>query len=237
MKLRASALLLLLGMGIVFGGACLPLASQEYKQNSNAKASGLEKVDPKSAAPPAYRQPLEQEKAPKRMAWTKALQPRYEINFGREYPAQGLVYFNELEAWGRNHNLLLLPDLALRGLQDFEAARIPDTGLTFELDAPVFSRVYLYLDLAAYRPLGEAGEASLHKAPLSYLEVLVNGHSLKTVYYKTRGTQPGTLIPSPLVVPVELEHIPYGKLQVLLRPGPQKNNFAIWDAFVSSYPL
>ena len=199
----------LLVLGIALGGTYAPLASQ----------SDLEKINPSP-----------QNAAPKRMAWTRPQRALYEINFGRSYSGHTVIYFNELEAWARNRNLLLLPDLALRGLQNFEAVLIPASGLRFKLDAPTFSRVYLYLDLATYKSLEKK---NLGKTSLSWLEVIVNGYSLKIVY---QGAQAGRFIQSPLVIPVELEQIPEGKLQVFLRPAPHETRFAIWDAFVSSYP-
>ena len=209
---------LLLALWMSFLG-CTPLASQEYEDRTEHQKN-LQKLKPS----------IEQ-KAPKRKAWHRVSQPRYEINFGRKRSGDGLVYSNELEAWARNRNLLLKPDLALRGLQDFEAALIPSSGLRFHLDAPVFSRVYLYLDLVTYRPLGKNKQA---KSPLSWLEVIVNGRSLKISY---QAFQSGPFLSSPLVIPVELEYIPEGKLEVFLRPAPHETKFAIWDAFVSSHPL
>ena len=212
-------------LGTILLGNCRQLASEEYGDLEKGQKA-LRRVSSSSPS-----------KAPKRifMSWKRTKAPLYEINFGRKYSSQGPVYFNELEAWARNRNLVLLPDLALRGLKDFEGTLIPSSGLRFHLDAPVFSRVYLYLDLATYKALGKI---KLPRTALNWLEIIVNGHSLKIVY---QGYQSGPFIQSPLVVPVELEQISKeGKLEILLRPDPHtsyggyKARFAIWDAFVSS---
>ena len=153
--------------------------------------------------------------------WTKPLEPKYEINFGKETPDYRIIYTNELFQWGETRNLILQKDLALRSLQDFEAVIVEPYGLRFRLDAPEFSRLYLYLDLVSYR----AKENSQPRKN-SYLEVLVNGYSLRTFYNP---------IPNLAIVTVDLEHIQHGWLDILLRGTRLENaNFAIWDAFVSS---
>ena len=157
----------------------------------------------------------------------------YELNFGRGNTEQqdikgSVVYFRDLESWGRSRGLILLPDLPFRNLQDFEAQLIPPYGLSFSLSAPGRSDVFLYLDLAVYRPREQKDAVAVRK--IVWLEVLVNGNQVGLAY------QGGSSFSSsPLRFKIPREHIPSRKMKVKLLPSPGNPYFAIWDSFVSPF--
>ncbi len=152
-----------------------------------------------------------------------ALRLPYEHNFGTDPQHRDYLPDREIELWARNQNLILVPDDPGYNLQDFEAETIPPYGKTFELGAPGDGRVYLHLDLVAFRPL-ENGDIPR----VRWLQVFVNDHLLATLY---RGG--GAFLESPQVILVEREHTMDRRLQVYLRPSPGDGYFAIWDAYVT----
>ncbi len=214
MKRVIITLVVLLSGVVIF----VALVSIEARETREAKAKGLSKFSP----------------SPKqRIAWEKVASPIYEINFNKQDSNNSIVYAKELGQRAKENRLELVPDSSLRGMQDFEAAVIPSSGLRFELDAPVFSRVYLYLDLVSYKASGDKKnrDGVYPKAKAYWLEISVNSHKLKLLYQS-----PVHQIKSPLVIPIDLEYIPRGKLKVLLQPSLEAGAiFAIWDVFVSRH--
>lgn len=156
----------------------------------------------------------------------------------------------ELEVWARNRNLRLQLDCPNGALQNYIAEAIPSQGLEFTLAAPGRSRVFLYLDLVAFRPAQdntlrvegecEAGSDLIRypgkmKGLLSrvqWLEVIVNGKVLKTLYQGG-----GVFIRSPVEVIVNREDMMDRILRIRLLPSPGSGFFAIWDVFASRRPL
>ncbi len=128
----------------------------------------------------------------------------------------------ELDIWARNHNLALIPDSPLRDLQDFEAEVIPEQGAEFKLVAPGAGRVFLYLDMVTFRTL------STETMKVHWLDILVNGHPVRTIY-SGGGADPV----SPLIIPIDREFMDRRMLRIQLRPAPGDGFFAVWDAFVS----
>lgn len=129
-------------------------------------------------------------------------------------------------------------------MDDFEAEVIPVQGMDFVLSAPGKGRVYLYLDLVSFVPSSRYdlqtednycypdSEKSVYKDDpvilpgMRWLEILVNGKSLKTVY-----TGNGIFLNTPIVVIVDREYAFRRTLKVTLKPSPGETFFGIWDAF------
>lgn len=145
-----------------------------------------------------------------------------EVNFGRRELVGRFMPARELELWARNHNLDLVPDSPLRDIQDFEAEVIPEQGADFKLVAPGTGRVFLYLDLVTFRPL------SAETMQVQWMDVLVNGQVVRTIY-----AGGGADLPSPVIIPIDREHMERRLLRIKLRPAPGDGFFALWDAFVS----
>ena len=177
--------------------------------------------------------------------------PPASIQFPRQPIGGGtrLVTAGELNVWGRSRNLVLVDDCGLGGLKDGLAEVIPSTGLDMVLSAPGPGRLFLYLDLVSFRPLPgfrphltplcdtgrdqlvipDHGRVQLQK-PL-WLEVIVNGHVLKTLYQGG-----GTYIQSPVRVTIDRVIPQRGRLEVRLLPSPGDSFFAVWDVLVSDSP-
>ena len=155
----------------------------------------------------------------------------------------------ELAIWARGRNLIVMPDCPVR-MRDHVAELIDPRGLEFHLAAPGAGRVFLYLDFATYRPLQshrpylESEECRTSDDMLYYrgtrdtginkvhwLEIIVNGRVLKTLYQGG-----GTYLVSPIAVPVDREAAMGRSLKIRLLPSPGETYFAVWDAFVSRTP-
>ena len=149
----------------------------------------------------------------------------YAINFSAQQNPAQVIYFKDLEVWARNRNLVLLPDLPLFGLQDFEGMAIPNYGVSFHLDSPRDSRVFLVLDFATYQ---RQKKLAPDWGKLDWLEVKVGGNSVAIL---NQGK--GQFLPQPVVLTIEKEWLVQGRLDVFLQASPRKaSTFIIWDAFV-----
>ncbi len=162
-----------------------------------------------------------------RKPWVAVETTVHEIHFNTKNSNEKILDYRDLKAWGENRNFTILPDLPFRGIQDFEAAVIVPDGLSFSLDATGFHRNYLYLDMVTYT-IPEKSP----KKQVNWIDVIVNGRSLAIFYEKSQKI----LIVSPLIVPIEREDMPYGKIHVILKSSPNAFHFAIWDAFVTRFP-
>ena len=154
----------------------------------------------------------------------------YEHNFGRENASQQntmewVVDFRDLQSWGRSRGLILLPDLPLKNLQDFEAQLIPPYGYSFTLSAPRKSDVFLYLDIAVYKPQNKKNFTAVRK--MVWLEVLVNGNQVGLVYQGGN-----SFLSSPLRFKIPRTYLLSQKMKIKLLPSPVNSHFAIWDSFV-----
>ncbi len=159
----------------------------------------------------------------------QADQPTYAVNFNYQQNPDQVVYFRDLELWARSRNLILLPDLPLGGMQDFEGLAIPSYGHAFDLSSPRPSRVFLVLDLATYQPQKKLAS---EWGKVDWLEIKVNGHSVGML---SQGR--GSFLPYPVVLTIEQEWLDRQRLHVFMQPSPRKSRaFVLWDAFVSKEP-
>lgn len=172
----------------------------------------------------------------------------HEINFGKSSKYGRYITASELSQWGLNRKLSLVRDCSFRDLQDFEAEVIGASGMQFTLDAPGEGRIFIYLDLVTFLPQTHYEPSQDEQYCLSseesryypefknavsgvrYLEIIVNGHSLKTVY-----TGEGTFLLSPVKIEVDREFIFRRKLNVTLKPSPGETFFAVWDVYTSKH--
>ena len=165
------------------------------------------------------------------------------INFGKSAMYGRFITASELSIWGSSRNLKLLEDCPFRDMTDFEAEVIPVHGMSFVLNAPGTGRVYLYLDLVTFLPLDKYesyeedycsqesenirfSESESLLPGIRWLEVLVNGKSIKTIY-----AGDGIYLNSPVVIAVDRENAMRRRLEITLRPSPGETFFGIWDAF------
>ena len=177
--------------------------------------------------------------------------PPASIQFPRRPLGSGarMVTAGELNVWARGRNLVLVDDCGLGGLKDGLAEVIPSRGLDFVLSSQTSGRLFLYLDLVSFRPLQsfrahltplcrtgrdqvvvqDGGSVQLQKP--FWLEVVVNGHVVKTLYQGG-----GTYIQSPVRVEIDRTIPRRGLLNVRLLPSPGDSFFAVWDVLVSDSP-
>ncbi len=175
----------------------------------------------------------------------------FEVDFTPESTAIQFITERELKVWGNARNLALIGDCPFRNLNDGVAAVIPHYGLDFELQSRGNVRQFLYLDLVTFMPLNEYDDslASGYCRPslngkishthqsgfdmpiVHWLEVRING--VKAGLYYMGG---GAFLLTPLVIPIEREHIKQGRIHVQLVPSTENGFFAIWDAFISTHP-
>jgi len=149
----------------------------------------------------------------------------YEKNFGKDETSGKYITARELKIWAGNHNLVTVDDSPIRSIQDFEAEVIPPSGLKFNMSAPGSGRVFLHLDLVQFKPVQSSQLMKVY-----WLEIIVNGHILHTIYQGGR-----SYFKSPVIVVVDREHTIDRQLRINLRPAPGEGFFAIWDAYASIY--
>jgi len=237
---------------------CVPILSHLQSIGPYARKLGflvfcvyaLSSLPAEKSSPPAEKSPLLAEKQPQPVRFIPR-SPKFiqSVNFPRAAQKKrgDFITARELDIWARNKNLLLMPDCYAGGFRNFLAEIIPPQGLDFELSAPGKGRVFLYLDVATYRPLAQydptldpgcdtsrnmmhrSGPSSLSKT--HWLDVIVNGRVLTTLYQGG-----GNFIISPVRIIINREHAQDRRLKIRLVGSPGDAFFAIWDAFVLEQP-